>query len=264
MTADLRAVSPTGLPAPLTAAGLAPLPHGFFTREGGVSGGIYGSLNCGAGSGDDPAAVAENRRRVAAAIGADAVASLYQIHSREVVTVGDGHDPASRPKADGLVTDRPGIALGVLAADCTPVLFADAGAGVIGACHAGWRGALAGITDATIEAMEKLGARRDRIRAAVGPTIHQKSYEISDPFRATFLEADAGNAVFFAAGRRDGHWQFDLPGYVMQRLQRAAVAAETLGLDTCSDPARFFSYRRTTLAGEPDYGRQISAIVLPR
>lgn len=260
MTATLR--SP--MPAPLTAAGLAKLPHGFFTRQGGVSGGIYGSLNCGPGSADDPAAVTENRRRVAVTLGADRLTSLYQVHGREVVIVGAGYDADARPKADGLVTDRPGIALGVLAADCTPVLFADAAAGVIGACHAGWRGALAGITDATIAAMETLGARRAHIRAAVGPTIRQSSYEISDPFRATFLEAAADNAAFFAPGRRDGHWQFDLPGYVMQRLRRAEVDAEDLGLDTCADPDRFYSYRRMTLAGEPDYGRQISAIALPR
>jgi YfiH family protein len=252
------------LPVPLTAAGLAKLPHGFFTRQGGVSGGVYASLNCGPGSADAPEAVTENRRRVAAALGAAALASLYQVHGREVVTVGAGYDPDARPKADGLVTDRPGIALGVLAADCTPVLFADAAHGVIGACHAGWRGALAGVTDATVAAMEALGARRDAIRAAVGPTIRQQSYEISDPFRATFLEAEAGNAAFFAAGKRPGHWQFDLPGYVMERLRRAGIGAEDLGLDTCADPERFYSYRRMTLAGEPDYGRQISAIVLPR
>jgi len=265
MTANARAaVSATDL-LPLTAASLAPVPHGFFTRRGGVSGGIYASLNCGAGSADEPAAVAENRRRVAACLGATAgMASLYQVHGRDVVVVDEGYDPATRPQADGLVTTRRGIALGILAADCTPVLFADSVAGVIGACHAGWRGALAGITDATVEAMEQLGARRDRIHAAVGPTIRQQSYEISDPFRATFIAAAAGNAGFFAAGRRDGHWQFDLPGYVLLRLRRAGIQAEDIGLDTCSDPDRFFSYRRTTLAGEADYGRQISAIVLPR
>lgn len=251
--------------APVAAAGLAGTRHGFFTRRGGISGGIYASLNCGPGSADDPAAVQENRRRVAAALGAArGLVSLYQVHGRDVVVVDDDYDVGGpRPKADGMVTTRRGIALGVLSADCAPVLFADAKAGVIGACHAGWRGALAGVTDATIEAMERLGAERQRIRAAIGPTIRQLSYEVRDPFRTGFLDAAAGNAAFFAPGRRAGHWQFDLPGYLMQRLKQAKIAAEDIGLDTCADAARFFSYRRATLASEPDYGRQISAIVLP-
>ena len=250
--------------APVTAASLD-MRHGFFTRRGGISGGIYASLNCGPGSADEPAAVQENRRRVAAALGANqGLVSLYQVHGRDVVMVGDDYDISGpRPKADGIVTTRRGVALGILTADCAPVLFADAEAGVIGACHAGWRGALAGVTDTTIEAMERLGARRERIRAAIGPLIRQPSYEVSDSFRSGFLDAAAGNAAFFAPGRRDGHWQFDLPGYLMLRLQQARVVAEDLQLDTCADTARFFSYRRTTLANEPDYGRQISAIVLP-
>lgn len=256
--------SATGEIAPVTAALLAGEAHGFFTRRGGVSKGIYASLNCGPGSSDDPAAVQENRRRVAAALGAtEGLVSLYQVHGREVVVVGEDYDLSVRPKADGMVTTRRGIALGILSADCAPVLFADKEAGVIGACHAGWRGALAGVTDATIAAMEKLGGERRRIRAAIGPAIGQPSYEVSAPFRDTFLDAEADNARFFAAGRRDGHWQFDLPGYLLQRLQRAGVEAQDLALDTCADPTRFFSYRRTTLAGEPDYGRQISAILLP-
>jgi YfiH family protein len=250
--------------APVTAGSLSALPHGFFTRRGGVSTGLYASLNCGPGSSDDATAVQENRRRVAVSLQAPhGLVSLYQVHGREVVTVGDDYDIAQRPKADGLVTRRRGIALGILSADCAPVLFADTEAGVIGACHAGWRGALAGISDATIEAMIALGARRARIRAVIGPCIGQASYEVSDPFRDEFLTADAGNAVFFAAGKRDGHWQFDLPAYLMQRLRQANVAAETLGLDTCSDPDRFFSYRRMTLLKEADYGRQVSAISLP-
>ncbi len=251
--------------APVTAASLADMRHGFFTRRGGVSGGIYASLNCGPGSADDQAAVHENRRRVAVALGAErGLVSLYQVHGRDVVVVGKDYDiDGPRPKADAMVTTCRGVALGILTADCAPVLFADAAAGVIGACHAGWRGALAGVSDATIEAMERLGARRERIRAAIGPLIRQPSYEVSDSFRAGFLEAAAGNAAFFTAGWRAGHWQFDLPGYLMQRLQQAGVAAEDLGLDTCADAARFFSYRRTTHAGEPDYGRQISAIALP-
>jgi YfiH family protein len=254
----------TGSITPVQAAGLAGLPHGFFTRRGGVSTGLYASLNCGPGSSDDAAAVQDNRRRVAQSLGAPhGLVSLYQVHGCDVVAVGDDYDIAQRPKADGLVTVRRGIALGILSADCAPVLFADTGAGVIGACHAGWRGALAGVTDATIEAMIALGAGRDRIRAAIGPCIGQASYEVSAPFRDEFLAADTGNAGFFGTGKRDGHWQFDLPGYLMQRLRRSGVTAENLGLDTCSDPDRFFSYRRMTLQKEADYGRQVSAIALP-
>lgn len=238
------------------------LRHGFFTREGGVSDGVYASLNCGPGSDDDTARVAANRANVAKALGATALATLHQVHGRAVVTVEAGYDATQRPKADGIVTRRGDLALGILTADCAPVLFADAAAGVIGACHAGWRGALAGVTDATIAAMEGLGATRHTIRAAIGPTIRQASYEVSDPFRTEFLAADAANGAFFAPGARPGHWQFDLPGYLLKRLQAAGVAAEDTGHDTLSDPARFFSYRRTTLRGEPDYGRQLSAILL--
>lgn len=238
------------------------LRHGFFTREGGVSDGVYASLNCGPGSGDDAARVAINRTRVAEALGATALATLHQVHGREVVTVEADYDATQRPKADGIVTRRAGLALGILTADCAPVLFADAEAGVIGACHAGWRGALAGVTDATIAAMERLGAARKAIRAVIGPTIRQASYEVSDPFRAEFIAADASNGTFFAPGARSGHWQFDLPGYLLKRLQAVGIAAADTGHDTLSDPARFFSYRRTTLNGEPDYGRQISVIVL--
>ncbi len=249
---------------PVTAAGLSSLPHGFFTRRGGVSTGLYASLNCGPGSSDDAAAVQENRRRVAASLKApDGLVSLYQVHGREVVTVGDDYDTTQRPKADGLVTRRRGIALGVLSADCAPVLFADAEAAVIGACHAGWRGALAGISDATVDAMIALGAKRERIQAAIGPCIGQASYEVSAPFRDEFLGADVANTVFFATGKREGHWQFDLPAYLMQRLRQAGVMAENLGLDTCSDADRFFSYRRMTLLKEADYGRQVSAIAMP-
>lgn len=239
------------------------LRHGFFTRRGGLSTGIYASLNCGPGSQDEPANVAANRLRVAAALGAGrGLVSLYQVHGRNVVTVDRNTDPAARPKADGLVTDQPGIALGILSADCAPVLFADAAAGVVGACHAGWRGALEGVSDTTIAAMEHLGARRERIVAVIGPTIAQASYEVSDPFRDIFLNADAASTVFFAAGIRPGHWQFDLPGYLLTRLRQAGVTAHDTALDTRADATRFFSYRRTTLAQEPDYGRQISAIAL--
>jgi YfiH family protein len=250
--------------APVTAAGLAGLPHGFFTRRGGVSTGLYASLNCGPGSGDDAAAVQENRRRVAAYLQAPlGLISLYQVHGRDVVTVDAGYDAAQRPKADGMATTQRGIALGILSADCAPVLFADADAAVIGACHAGWRGALAGVTDATIAAMERLGGRRNRMRAVIGPCIGQASYEVSVPFREEFLKADAQNARFFADGKRAGHWLFDLPRYLLQRLERMGVEADNLNLDTCSDPDRFYSYRRMTLAGESDYGRQVSAIALP-
>lgn len=237
--------------------------HGFFTRIGGVSEGLYGSLNCGPGSGDRPEHVAENRRRVAQALQAgNGLMSLYQVHGADVVHVDGGIDLASRPKADGMVTRTPGIALGILTADCAPILFSDAEAGVIGACHAGWRGALAGISDATIRAMEELGARRERIVAVIGPTIAQASYEVSEPFRAEFIAAEGGNAAFFGEGTRPGHWQFDLPGYLLRRLRAAGVAAQNSGIDTRDDAERFFSFRRMTLAGEPDYGRQISAIVL--
>jgi len=239
------------------------LRHGFFTRRGGLSTGLYASLNCGPGSQDEPANVEANRHRVAAALGAGGgLVSLYQVHGRDVVTVDRSTDPVARPKADGMVTDRPGIALGILSADCAPVLFADASAGVIGACHAGWRGALEGVSDTTIAAMEHLGASRERIVAVIGPTIAQASYEVSDPFRDIFLNADAANATFFVTGTRTGHWQFDLPGYLLARLRRAGVTAYNTALDTRSDSTRFFSYRRTTLAQEPDYGRQISAIAL--
>lgn len=249
---------------PVTAPLLAGIPHGFFTRRGGVSQGLYASLNCGPGSSDAPENVAANRARVARMLGAGhGLASLYQVHGREVVVVDDEYDMAARPKADGLVTTRRGVALGVLSADCAPVLFADPEAGVIGACHAGWRGALAGVSDATIVAMEALGAARSRIRAAIGPCIGPRSYEVSDPFRAEFLAADPMNAIFFAPGNRPGHWQFDLPRYLLQRLERTGIAAQNLDLDTCSDTVRFYSYRRMTLAGEADYGRQVSAIALP-
>ncbi len=249
----------------LTAPVLASLPgirHGFFTRRGGVSEGLYASLNCGPGSADAAENVAENRRRVAASLGASGLASLYQVHGREVVVVDAQYDITARPKADGLVSRQRGVALGVLAADCTPVLFADAQAQVIGACHAGWRGALAGVTDATIEAMEQLGARREHIRAAIGPTIRQQSYEVSEPFRAEFTAADAANADFFGPGKREGHWQFDLPGYLARRLGNAGIAFEDMCRDTLSEPENFYSYRRMTLNKEADYGRQVSAIAL--
>ncbi|MFW2850545.1 peptidoglycan editing factor PgeF [Sphingomonas sp. TX0543] len=245
------------------AAALSGVAHGFLGRRGGVSTGLHGGLNVGAGSADDADAIAENRRRAGDAVlpGA-ALVTVYQVHSAECVTVRAPFDPALRPRADALVTDRPGLAIGVLTADCAPVLLADAEAGVVGAAHAGWKGALAGVTDTTIIAMEALGARRDRIAAAVGPCIARASYEVDLAFRRRFEEADAANERFFADGRAC-HAQFDLEAYVAHRLADAGVTRiETLGLDTYADPTRFFSFRRATHRGEPDYGRQISIIGL--
>jgi YfiH family protein len=242
---------------------LAGIPHGFLGRRGGVSSGLVAGLNVGLGSGDDPATVAENRRRAADAVlpGAPLVA-CYQIHSPDCVTVGEPWIDAERPHADALVTDRPGLLLAIVTADCAPVLLADREAGVIGAAHAGWKGAIAGVTDRTIAAMLALGARRERIAAAIGPTIAQASYEVDEALRARFLAEQPGNARFFAAGS-PGHWQFDLPAYVAARLAAAGVGrVETLGLDTYANPARFYSFRRATHRGEPAYGRQMSLIGL--
>jgi hypothetical protein len=246
-------------------SGLAGIKHGFFGRKGGVSTGIYDSLNCGPGSNDAPEAVRENRRRVANTLGAEHLLSLYQVHGIEVIAVREAwENGASRPRCDAMVTDRPGLALGTLAADCGPVLFADAEAGVIGAAHAGWKGALAGVLEATVAAMEKLGGKRARIRAALGPTIAQPSYEVGPEFPVPFLAEQRDNARFFAAGAKPGKHLFDLPGYVLARLERLGVSAEWTGHDTLAGRADYFSYRRTTLAGGGDYGRNVSAIVLER
>jgi polyphenol oxidase len=238
-------------------------PHGFLGRTGGVSQGIFASLNVGLGSSDLPDAVRENRARSVASVmpGAQLV-TLHQVHSALAVEAGDWPD-AARPHADGVVTDRPGLLLGILTADCAPLLLEDADAAVIGACHAGWKGALGGVIGATVDAMEKLGARRERIAAAVGPCIGRRSYEVDEGFRARFEAEDADTAGFFTDGR-PGHAWFDLEGYCLKRLAGAGVArAEGLGADTKTDAERFFSYRRKTLAGEPDYGRQLSLIGLP-
>lgn len=240
---------------------LGDVPHGFFGRRGGVSDGMVAGLNAGLGSADDPAAVAENRRLATDAVlpGA-ALLGLYQIHSAEAVVVTAPYAEAARPRADALVTDRPGLLLGILTADCAPVLFADRDAGVVAAAHAGWKGALGGVTDATLAAMETLGARRERIIAAIGPCIARASYEVDDGFLRTFAEADAANERFFADGRA-GHHQFDLEAYVAHRLAAAGVTRiEALGLDTYGDEERFYSFRRATHRGEADYGRQISVI----
>lgn len=242
---------------------LGEIPHGFLGRRGGVSEGEMWGLNVGYGSGDDPELIAENRRRaIAAVLPAAELATVHQVHSPTVVCVERAWAQDQRPHADAMVTDRAGLLLGVLTADCAPVLFADREAAVVGAAHAGWRGAVAGVTDATIEAMEKLGAKRERIAAAVGPCIAQDSYEVDDVFRQRFLEQDGGNERFFVTGpARTPH--FDLPGFILHRLERAGIQrAEALGLDTYSDPDRFYSYRRSTHRNEPSYGRQISMIGL--
>ena len=241
--------------------------HGFFGRAGGVSTGIHESLNCGPGSKDVPEAVAENRRRVAAALAPDArLISLNQIHSSHVLTLpawsGDG-----RPEGDAMVTATPGLALGILTADCAPVLLADTQAKVIGAAHAGWKGALGtggrGVLEAVLDAMEALGARRERTRAVIGPCITQANYEVGFDFRDRFLELGLRNRRFFVPSEKEGHYRFDLPGYAAHRLTAAGVGAvEMSGVCTYPPGNGYFSFRRTTHAGEPDYGRQISAIVL--
>ncbi|WP_315761515.1 peptidoglycan editing factor PgeF [Sphingomonas sp. Y38-1Y] len=248
----------------IRAGALDGVAHGFLGRRGGVSRGIHAGLNVGTGSDDDREAVARNRELAAAAVlpGA-ALVTVHQVHSPQVVTV-DAPFPGERPKADALVTRTPGLLLGVLTADCAPVLLADVEAGVLGAAHAGWKGAIGGVTDATLAAMEALGARRDRIAAAVGPCIARASYEVDASFADRFCAEDPANEHFFADGRREGHVQFDLEGYVAARLAAAGIGrVEALGLDTYADDARFFSYRRATHRGEPDYGRQISLIGLP-
>ncbi|HRP78753.1 MAG TPA: peptidoglycan editing factor PgeF [Aquamicrobium sp.] len=237
--------------------------HGFFTRAGGVSEGIYRGLNAGLGSGDARDRVAENRARIAASLGVvpGNLLSLYQIHSAKALTVRAAFD-GERPQADALVTDRPGLALGVLSADCGPVLYADAQAGVIGAAHAGWKGALTGILESTVEAMERLGARRERIVAVLGPAIGPENYEVGPEFVARFSAESAENERYFTPSAKPGHSLFDLNRYTLDRLARAGIAAHGTGNCTYADEARFYSYRRATHRGEGDYGRQISAIVL--
>jgi len=246
------------------AIGLHGLPHGFLGRHGGASTGLLAGLNVSFSNSDDPAAAEENRRRAVEALlpGAE-LATVHQVHSAQAVYVERPWATAERPHADALVTDRPGLLLGILTADCAPVLLADDHAGVVGAAHAGWRGAFAGVTDATIALMEHHGARRERIRAAIGPCIAQTSYEVDDAFRTHFTAADPGNARFFAHGA-SGKPHFDLEAYVRQRLLAAGIGeVEALHLDTYADPDRFYSFRRATRRQEPDYGRQLSAIALP-
>ncbi len=239
--------------------------HGFFTRQGGVSGGLYASLNCGSGSSDDPVAITENRARVARHLGSPLadVQTIYQIHSANVVTV-DGLAPREAlPQADALVTKTRGLAIGVLTADCTPVLFADPEAGIVAAAHAGWKGALAGVIEATVAAMEAVGARRPCICAAFGPAISQNAYEVGPDFETQFLVNDESCARFFKQTKRDGRPHFDLPGYVQDKLLKSGIrVAESAAHCTYENESLFFSFRRATHRSEPDYGRQISAIVV--
>ena len=239
-------------------------PHGFFGRRGGVSKGVCSGLNAGFGSGDDRISIEENRRRAVDAVAAGArLVTVHQIHSPIAVVVSEPWDEAARPQADALVTDRPGLALGILTADCAPVLLADRQAGIIGAAHAGWKGAFGGVIEAVTAAMETLGAARERIAAAIGPAIARRSYEVDEAFYRRFADADPANDRLFGPGR-EGRHQFDLEGYVAGRLAEAGIGrVEALGLDTYADPDRFFSYRRATHRGEPTYGRQISLIALP-
>jgi YfiH family protein len=254
-------------PRPLTHGLLDVLPgihHGFFTREGGVSGGLYKSLNCGVGSKDDRALVFKNRSRAAAALGISPqrLATPYQVHSPDAVVVENVWPVGQGPQADAVVTRRRGIALGISTADCGPVLFADAEAHVVAAAHAGWRGALAGILEATLATMEGIGARRDRIVAVLGPMISQQNYEVGADLIGAFTAADPANDRFFKPAPRPDHAFFDLPGYIVARLTRAGIAVADMGLCTYADPERFFSYRRATHRGEADYGRLLSAIAL--
>jgi YfiH family protein len=239
--------------------------HAFFTREGGVSGGVYESLNGGVGSHDDAAHVGENRARMAASLGVepDRFLTVYQVHSPTVVVAETPWSHETRPRADAIVTRMRDLAIGVTTADCGPVLFADPMAHVIGAAHAGWRGALTGVIEATLEAMERLGAKRRNIRAAIGPMIRQQSYEVGPDLIERFAAEDHASSRFFAPTSREGHAQFDLGGYVATRLERAGVGQiDDLDLCTYADPARFFSYRRMSHRAEPDYGRHVNAIVL--
>jgi YfiH family protein len=249
----------------LTAA--LPVPHGFFTRAGGVSTGRFASLNCSLSGRDDPDAVRENRARAARALDlpAGALLGLTQVHGTAVAEVTQPWAEDGRPPADAMVTDQPGLLLGIVTGDCAPVLFADAAAGVVGAAHAGWRGAVAGILEETVAAMERLGADRGRIAAAIGPCIGQASYEVGPDLRDAVLARDPAHARFFAEGRRADRWMFDLPGYCLARLAAAGVGrAAWVGRDTLAEEDHFFSHRRATLAAAGPIGHQLSAIALPK
>jgi YfiH family protein len=240
--------------------------HGFFGRQGGVSEGVYASLNCGPGSGDDRARVEENRRRAIATLANGAAAklvTLYQVHSAKAVTVTTPWEIGAAPEADAMATNVPGVALGILTADCAPVLLADPVAKVIGAAHAGWKGAAAGVIGSALEAMEKLGAQKKRIQAAIGPAISQHNYEVGPEFRTRFTQLDAGHEAYFVPSQKPDHWRFDLDGFVGDLLAAAGVKdIQSLSVCTYAHEDEFFSFRRTTHRGEQDYGRDISAIML--
>ena len=248
-------------PDPLRSPAL-PAPHGFFTRLGGVSAGPYASLNCSLSGQDSRDAVLENRARAAVAIGAEPawLVGLMQVHGAGVVHATSAWAAGEGPRADAMVTDRPGIALGIVTADCAPVLFCDPEAGVAAAAHAGWRGAVAGVLEATVAAMHALGARR--IAAVVGPCIRQESYEVGADLRDAVVARDPADVRFFAPGQREARWQFDLPGYCVARLEAAGAAVASVAVDTLEDEARFFSHRRRTLAGGGPIGHQISVVRL--
>ena len=246
---------------------IAAVRHGFFTRENGVSSGIYASLNCGPGSSDDPQAVARNRAAAMALLDRQPqdLVTVRQAHTADVVVVDQPFTVDQAPVADGLVTDRPGIVLGILTADCAPVLLADKKGRVVAAAHAGWKGAVGGVLDATVTAMGELGVKPSNIVAVVGPCIAQRSYEVGPEFPAPFVADDPRTMGFFGRSLKPGHFMFDLKSYVLFRLKRLGVEqSHALQADTCAEEKRFFSYRRTTLRREPDYGRQLSAIVIDR
>lgn len=255
MSAEFLTADPLELPG---------LKHGFFTRNGGVSTGAFTSLNCSLSGKDDAAAVRENRTRAAAALGLphQALCGLTQVHGKRVVVAEEAWSENQRPEADGVVTRRTGLVLGIITGDCAPVLFTDPKAGVIGGAHAGWRGAVLGVLEETVFAMEGLGAARRDIIAVVGPCIHQPSYEVAADLRDAVLARDPADARFFADGKREGRWLFDLPGYCAARLGALGVAASILAHDTLADEARFFSHRRNTLVGGGPIGHQLSAIVM--
>ncbi len=239
--------------------------HGFFTREGGTSSGIYAGRNCGLGSDDLRAHVMENRGRTADDLGVprDSLLTVYQLHSPTVIVAKEPWGPDDAPEGDALVTSTSGLALGILTADCTPILFADPEAHVIGAAHAGWKGAIGGVLEATVEAMISLGAKREHISSSIGPTISQANYEVGPEFERQFVSKDADNNAYFIPSARENHFQFDLPRFVADCLDQLGLQAiDNTNLCTYGDANRFFSFRRTTHAGEPDYGRQISAIAL--
>ncbi len=251
--------------AEFVSAAQLPIAHGFFTRRGGVSAGPFASLNCSLSGKDSRDNVLENRARAAWAIGADpaALVGTHQVHGTDVTHVTEPWTPGNGPRADSMVTDRAGIALGIVTGDCAPVLLADPTTGIIGAAHAGWRGAVAGVLEATVAAMAALGATPGRIVAAIGPCIRQASYEVGPDLRAAVLDRDPADARFLAPGRREMHWQFDLPGYCAARLAAVGVGTiDVLTFDTLTDEARFFSHRRRTLAGGGLIGHQISIIAL--